>query len=404
MPRRAHGEGTVRRRKDGRWEGRVSLGYDAQGKRKRKSVIRHTQAEVVAEMRVLKAAVDAGRAPVKPTTLRAYAPNWLAGRAAAVKPRSLENDRSDLARYVLPHLGAQSLDKLDLRTLKLHQSQLAEDHGRYTANRVRRLLHNLLGDAVREGYLTQNPAQHLRPLRLEPKEVRIWSAEEVHAALGVAKASTRLYPLFYLALSTGLRPGELYGLMWSRLFFSDDSASLKVDQAVEFVRGKPLLGTPKNTFSKRTLALSGDAAEVLREQRQRLRLERQGLALPARNEASALRYEHTDLVFPSSRGTFLSETNVRRALQSVIRQAGVTPITLKSMRHTFASMMIASGVDVVRLSRMLGHTSPNITLKVYSHLFERHQREPMPSLSDLTGKPLGGQVGGQMEEDAPFEF
>ena len=117
-----------------------------------------------------------------------------------------------------------------------------------------------------------------------------------------------------------------------------------------------------------------------------------------------LGYEHNDLVFPSSKGTFLGETNVRRALQSVIRQAGVTPITMKSMRHTFASMMIASGVDVVRLSRLMGHTSPNVTLKVYSHLFERHQRQPMPSLSTLTGKSLGGRLGGQTEEDDPFEL
>ena len=378
MPKkRPHGDGSVRKRKDGRWEARVSLGYGPDGKRRRKSVIRYTQAEVVSEMRLLKAALEENRVPSKSVTLGAYVQGWLQTKRLELKPRTHHNYLSDALRYVLPHLGAHTLAKLSLRELKNVQTLLAREHGVYTANRVRRLLSNFLGDAASEGYLQVNPVTHLKPLKIQSKEVRIWSAEEVHAALYVAKTSTRLYALFYLALSTGLRPGELYGLGWSRIFFGDEGASLKVDQAVEFVGGKPILGTPKNTFSKRTLALSADAAEVLRAQRYRLRL-----------EGAALGYQHSDLVFPSSRGTFLDESGVSRALKSVIRQAGVTPISLKSMRHTFASMMIASGVDVVRLSRLMGHTSPNITLKVYSHLFERHQREPMPSLSTLTGKPL----------------
>lgn len=369
----------------------MSLGYDAAGKRRRKSIIRRTQAEVVAEMRLLKTAADENRVPSKSVTLGVYLQSWLRTKALELKPRTHYNYAQDAKRYVLPHLGAHPLNKLSVRELKGVQGTLAREHGVYTANRVRRLLSNLLNDAVSEGYVRVNPCSYLKPLRQESKEVRIWSAEEVEAALYVARENTRLYALFYLALSTGMRPGELYGLGWSRVFFSDEGASLKVDQAVEFVGNEAILGTPKNSFSKRTLALSKDAGEVLRGQRQRLRL-----------EASALGYAHNDLVFPSSRGTFLSESNVRRALGSVIRQAGVTPITLKSMRHTFASMMIASGVDVVRLSRMMGHTSPNITLKVYSHLFEKHQREPMPSLSALTGKPLGGQLGGQNDEDDPF--
>ena len=393
MPKRPFGDGSVRKRKDGRWEARVSLGYDAAGKRRRKSIIRRTQAEVVAEMRLLKAAADENRVPSKSVTLGVYLQSWLRTKALELKPRTHYNYKEDAARYLVPHLGAHALDKLSARDLKAHQSLVAREHGVYTANRVRRLLSNVLNDAAREGYVRVNPCAYLKPLRTQTKEVRIWSSEEVHAALGVAQESTRLYALFYLALSAGLRPGELFGLGWSRLFFGGAGASLKVDQAVEFVGGKAILGTPKNDFSKRTLALSGDVAEVLIAQRQRLRL-----------EGAALGYAHGDLVFPSSRGTFLSESNVRRSLQAVIRQAGVTPITLKSMRHTFASMMIALGVDVVRLSRMLGHTSPNITLKVYSHLFERHQREPMPSLADLTGKPLGGHFGGQIEEDDPSLF
>lgn len=388
MPRRPHGDGSVRRRSDGRWEARVSLGYGPDGKRKRKSIIRHTQAEVVREMRALKSAADAGRVPTKSVTLKTYAESWLTSKTPALKPRTLENYRTDLARYVLPHLGAQALNKLELRTLKLHQSTLAEGHGRYTANRVRRLIHNLLADAVREGYVDANPAQHLRPLRQVSKEVRIWSADEVQAFLKVAEASTRLYALFYLGLSSGMRPGELYGLGWSRIFFGDAGLAVRVDQAVEFVRGEAILGTPKNDYSKRTLPLSEDAAKVLIEQRRRLRL-----------EAAVAGYGPSDLVFPSSKGTFLSESNVRRALQSVVRQAGVTPVSMKSLRHTFASMMIASGTDVVKLSRLLGHTSPNITLRVYSHLFERHQPGALPSLDELVGRSLGGQVGGQKEED-----
>ncbi len=122
-------------------------------------------------------------------------------------------------------------------------------------------------------------------------------------------------------------------------------------------------------------------------------------------------YEDLDLVFPSGAGTFLEHSNVRRTLKRVIKASNVTPITFHDFRHTFASMMIADHIDMVKLARMLGHLSPGFTLRTYAHLFERRQRLPMPSLSSLTGQadgrggpPVGDGQGGQNEEDALPDF
>ena len=403
MPKRPDGDGSApRERKDGRWEAKVSLPYGPGGKRRRRSVYGATQAECLAHLNALKRKVAENRLPTEGLTLGVYLKSWLKTKKLEVEPRTAHDYRRDAERYILPHVAKVKLEALNVRQVKLMQAHIKEASGAYTANRARALLSNALSDAVSEGLLPFNPAANVKPVKHARKEVRIWSAPEITAALAEAERSTRLYALFYLALATGMRFGELTGLTWSRVSLyptdhlgaASDHGHLKIDQAAKIINNRSAFGAPKTKSSRRELGLTKEARAVLEAQRFRTDCEK----------AVATRYEDLDLVFPSGAGTFLEHSNVDRTLKRVIHTAGVTPITFHGFRHTFASMMIANHIDVVKLARMLGHTSPGFTLRTYAHLFERHQRLPMPSLSSLTGQAGGGQGGGQNERDALPDF
>lgn len=432
---RLPGEGHARQRPDGRWEVQVSLGFDYRGKRDRKSAYGKTPEEALKNAATIRARHQRGVVSGG-ATVAEYLASWLETKALEVEPVTISHYRKDAARYLVPRLGRVPLDKLSTRQIKLWQARLAEDCGPYTANRARSLLGNAMNDAVSEGLLMFNPAAPVRGVKHTPKRIQIWSAAHIEAALAAA-AGTRFLPLMVVALSTGLRLGELLGLMWSRVRFYDaptvaetgDWGELKVDVAALMIDNCSRLGTPKTPGSFRDLGFDEETAGVLVAQRKRLGY-----------EAAAVRgYVNNDLVFPSGRGTLQNQSNVHRDMDKVLAacnprliawlegvkaelMAGglsqkaakeeakkrlahepglresltdVPYITFHDLRHTHASMLIAAGVDPVDVSRRLGHESVAFTMRTYAHFFERQRRRASKSLSALTGRSLfGGGTGG----------
>jgi integrase len=423
MPeRRSQGEGSKpRQRKDGRWEIKVSLGANANGKRARRSVYGATKRECQqAAKQLIRDYEDGKLADPSSLTIGEYLEEWLEHKRFEVEPRTHDNYQRDAKRYLQPKLAKEYLQKLTTGKVKAFQLELAKAHGSYTANRAKSLLSNLLNDAVQEGLLVVNVADRVKLLKHEKKRIEIWTAEEIPKVLEAAR-ETRWYGLIYLALMTGMRHGELTGLRRAKVTFYPDSqlrpdedhGEIRIDTAVVTLGGKRILSTPKTPYSIRSVGFSRETKEVLLEHYEMLELENQ----------------KTDLVFPTSTGNILDGTNTLASLARIIDRANpllqewlrertreltatglsfaaakrqaqemldaqpelrsrleeVKYITFHDLRHTFASMMIASGMDVVKLSRMLGHRDPGFTLKTYAHFFERQNRPAMPSLSSLLG-------------------
>ena len=232
-------------------------------------------------------------------------------------------------------------------------------------------LRRLLTFAQQRGWVSQNVAGFLMPAKIPLRKMLIWEPAEVGTFLTVA-AAHRMYALFFLALSHGMRVGELMGLHWAAI--DEVDRKLHVRHSYDTVNG---LGEPK-WGSFRTLELTEVTLQVLRSHRGRQQRDR-AAAGPA--------WKEEGLVFPSSVGSYTDHSNVRQVMDRLIRQAGVTRIRVHDMRHTAASTMIQRGDDVVLVADVLGHRDPAMTLRVYSHVSKTHRQARVRDATTLYGLP-----------------
>jgi integrase len=207
----------------------------------------------------------------------------------------------------------------------------------------------------------------IKPPRVEVSEVEILAPAQITDVLqklernNLANQPHQSLPLVMVALATGMRRGELLGLQWGDIDM--DGASLRVERSVEETKAGLRLKTPKTKNGRRTISLPGSAVEVLKAHRAAQREDR--LALRLGREAP------TTTVFGTPDGQLYSPDNLSRDWRRLVKSHALPPVMFHALRHTHASALIASGLDVVTISRRLGHSSPNVTLTVYAHLFEK---------------------------------
>jgi integrase len=226
-----------------------------------------------------------------------------------------------------------------------------------TVGHVHRLLRRALGHAVTWGLIQQNPAAVVHPPRVVSKEIEIASEHEIKAVLQHLLERNRvLYVLATLALATGARRGELCALRWKDF----DADKIRIEQSLETTRAGLRFKPPKTRHGRRIISLPASAAEELRAYWKGQQEERLALGLG--------RGSPDDLIFAMPDGSpYKPDTLSKdwlRATASVGRR-----INLHSLRHHHASNLIAAGIDVLTISRRLGHANPSITLTVYGHLY-----------------------------------
>lgn len=404
MSRNADGLGRKPHKWRGRWRSYITLGYKVNGDPDRLYIYGATEGECLAKhLDALKRVREGQDARLPPDTLGAYLEEWLEQKRLEVKPRTLTIFRADLAP-VTRLLGRKKLAQLTPRDIQAAMRHIVGSVREYypngrtkadgspraprrvtlttkTANSARATLGNALDDAVSLGLIPANPVARTKPLKHEPREIRIWTAAEVTAFTRATRAAGADYhALFYLALTAGLRPGELIALEWGDV----RGAQLTVQRTAS-VDGT--VGAPKTRAGRRTLPLSHDAVEALA-------VHRSGLV--ADDNLGRL-------VFPTAAGTMVTHSNLRRSLHAWARKAEVPLLAPHDLRHTYASMAIANGMDVAELARRLGHTNPAFTLRQYVHFFELAKPRGAPSLLELTGhqEREGVILGGTGAVEAP---
>jgi len=355
----------------GKWRGEVTLGTRPDGHRDVRKVSGDSRAEVLrllADLRKAHERGDLGTVDQERETVEAFVTRWLAAKAATVRATSLKAYAERLRGHVVPHLGATRLRALTPAHLQTVYATLirAGLHPR-TVRSVHRALSAALGDAVRWGHLPRNVAQAVAPPAVPATEITPPAAGEVARLLAAAeRADDRLRALWALAALTGMRLGELTGLRWDDVDL--DGGRVRVRRSLAGVlAGVPTFHQPKTARSKRTIPLSAPAVAALRAHRgrqaaERLKLPREwGLGVPAALAGGGL-------VFPTEVGTPLRHTNVGVHWRQALKRAGL-PATVRfhDLRHFAATSMLAAGNDVASVSAILGHSSPAITLGVYSH-------------------------------------
>lgn len=360
--------GHIRRTGSRSWELKFDIGTDPlTGKRRiRYHAFKGAKREAALELARLVSAntkgeyVDPSRETVN-GFLKRWERDWT---STNVSPKTLETYRHHL-KHVRRNLGAARLQHLrPVHLMELYAKLLREGRGdggglsARTVGHVHRILHRALGHAVQWGLVQQNAADHVSPPPVPSAELAVLSAAEARAIL--QKLSSRsIYPLASLALATGMRRGELCALRWQDVDL--DRAKLRVEQSLEQTGVGLRFKAPKTRHGRRTISLPPSAVAELRAYRKAQQEQRLLLGM---GKAAA-----DTLVFATWDGTPRSPNALTKEWTVAMRGLGIPNLTLHSLRHTHASHLIAAGMDVLTVSRRLGHGSPNVTLSVYGHLF-----------------------------------
>jgi integrase len=344
---------------------KFDLGADpVSGKRLTRFVtVRGTKRQAQAELTKLLSAADTGQyVDQDKQTVAAFAEHWLATWAASnVSNKTLERYETLIRVHVLPRIGTIPIQKL--RPVNLQALYAGLTVADRTKLHVHRVVHRMLRHATQWALTHQNVATLVDAPSVKSTEIEILTAAEIARVLETLKGRS-LYPIVITALGTGMRRGELLALRWKDVDL--DGAKLRVEQSLEQTkRGGLVLKAPKTRHGRRTVTLPSSTVAELREHWK--------ATLERRLQLKQGKMSEDALVFATWDGNTRSPNALTKEWRRAIRTAKLKA-TFHSLRHTHASSLIAAGIDVLSISRRLGHGSPAITLGVYGHLFKPDDR------------------------------
>lgn len=360
MTRRGKAEGSLRRRKDGRWEARLTL-PPADGSRSRRSLFATTRAEAARKLREAQRAVERGESlPPERLTVAAFLDTWLHEAAApGLRPQTLVSYSMIVERHLKPALGGAALVRLTPERLQGYMNaKRAEGLSARTIQYHHAVLRRALTIAERWGKVSRNVAKLVSPPKVERPEVRPLSVEQARVLLA-AVAEDRLAAIYSTSISLGLRQGELLGLRWDDLDL--DAGTLTVSRTLQRYGGEYHLDSPKTARSRRTVGVSAGLVAQLREHRARQLAERLRAGPVWEGDA-------WNLVFCSELGTPLSGTELTRQFQAKLAALGLPRQRWHDLRHAAATFMLAQGVDLRVVMEALGHSQIHVTANTYAHV------------------------------------
>jgi integrase len=336
------------------------------GKRNTRTMtVRGTKKAAQAELTRLLAEVDRGIS-VDPSkiTVAEYIRSWL-DAPDGLSPKTLERYRQLAEQQIVPHLGATALQKLRPAQVEAWHGVLLKSGGKdsrplsaRTVGHAHRVLHRALARAAKSEIVSRNVASVISPPRVDAAEIKILAADQIGELLA-RLAGHPLHTIATVAIGTGMRRGELCGLAWGDVDL--DGALIRVEHSMEETGAGTRIKSPKTRHGHRSIKLPQIAATALRAHR------REQLELRFALGAGAM--SAADLVFTTPTGHPLSPDNLSRDWARAVKARKLPPTTFHALRHVHASALIAAGVDVLPISRRLGHGSPTTTLSVYGHLF-----------------------------------
>jgi integrase len=366
--RRGNKEGSIYKYRGGRWCAQISLDgkrltFYSKSKRECQNWIMQTKKQIQDGM-----PFDAMR-----VTLDEYLLHWLKCVKTSIRIKTWNQYFQIIDQHIIPEIGRIKL--CDLRPDQVQTVYSNKREAGKTSSTLRimhAVLHRALNQAVRWGFLVRNPASVVDKPRLENKEMKILTAEQSMQFLNQTRG-TRYHELFHLAITTGLRQGELLGLWWTDLNWQ--SGTLKIRRQLQRITGQGLVFTePKSSKSRRLITLGPTTIGLLRDHERNQDNER---------VFAGDLWEENNMIFSTPHGKPIEPRNLLRIFKKLLKEASLPEIRFHDLRHTAASLMLQEGIHPKIVQERLGHSRISLTLDIYSHVLPAMQQEAAAKLDEL---------------------
>ena len=382
--RRPSGDGMVRKRDDGRWEGRIVVGHKNNGEPIYRYVFAKTQAEPVQKLHdKIEMYRDADLSEDCNMTLGEWLDKWLYEYASlTIRPSTLYGYEMIVKNQIKPYLGERQLSALTTNEIQQFYNMIKKQgrvhsdrtHGTELADsmvrKIHMLLHESLDMAVQQRLLINNPTNGTTIPKNNYPAKQILNDEQLDRFMEVIKSDEKWYDFFYTEITTGLRKGEICGLKWED--FDEHSGTLKIRRSVGRLKDGVLpVGKTKTETGTREIILPPSTAELLTRRKENI----VGIWIFPNL------YNPEEPMNPQSAYTHL---------KVLLKQAGLPLIRFHDLRHTFATHAIAGGVDAKTLSGILGHTNASFTLDTYTHVTTDMQKIATKIVGNFMDDIIGG--------------
>ena len=367
--RRPQGDGTIHKRKDGRWEARLVIGHKNDGSPMYKSVFAKTQKEA---LKLLHTAIETYRdvdlTEDSRMTLGEWLDKWLDEYMIfTIRESTLDSYRAMVKNQIKPFIGSKPLSALTTSEMQKFYNKIKKEgrvrehpiHGKTLADSMVRgvhmMLHEALDMAVKERLIVKNPTNGTTIPKCNYPEKQVLGDSQLDTFLDAIKAYPEWTDFFYAEVMTGLRRGEICGLKWSDVNFGD--GKLRVERSVSVKKGGGIqIGETKTDTGKRVIILPPSVKDML--------LRRKVEAL-----SEWIFYKFANPCEP------MNPDAAYRKLKVILKNAGLPLIRFHDLRHTFATHATDGGVDPKTLSGILGHTNASFTLDTYTHVTTDMQKK-----------------------------
>jgi integrase len=306
-------------------------------------------------------------------TIERYFEMWLNGKELSRRYGTVDNYRKIINSYILPKMGQMRLQELSPIHIKQLYSLLKEEgKSPRSVQAVHVVLHCALKQAVREGLLGRNPVDAVDRPRVEQAELQILNEEQARQFL-IAASGSPFETVFYLALTTGMRKGELLGLKWSDVDW--EKGTLHIQRQLQQVGwGGSTLVPPKTKSGRRKIKLGQGTLAQLEAHRERQEL------LKA---AAGNRWQENDLIFTTRIGTFADQSKLSREFKQLLKKAGLPSIRFHDLRHTSISFLLEMGLPVNTVQHRAGHSRASVTVDIYGHSMVGTQNQAAERIEEL---------------------
>ena len=379
MAKRANGEGSIRKRKDGKWLVTFPTGrYLASGKKEYVYKYFSDQATAVRELQRLQSEKAMGvchsKAAVKTGD---WIETWIEKhKAPKLAPSTLTSYRNNFRVHIRPYVGEIALK--DLATYHIQKTLDSMDGSYSLFVKVYNVIHGALEKAVELGMIPRNPCKGVAFPAEDKEDMRVLTQEEQQRFIEALDGEYyRVMLLTYLY--TGMRAGECIPLQWKDVDLSkrtirvNKKAILHHDFSKHSAK-QEVQDFCKTKSSKRTVAITTGLAAILAEHKEEMK---------KRVAALGLEWSEDSLVFWNTRNKIVQYGNLKESLNKIYRKAGIENATMHTLRHTYATRCFEAGVNIKAISEQLGHANVKTTYNIYVHLLEDTKVKEIDKLSEI---------------------